>query len=89
MKLIPRFERILVKPVDAKESTRNGLVIPETQRDKPQEGVVVAFADGADVFADINVGSRVLFGKYAGSEIALDGELHVIMKAEEILGVFE
>jgi len=93
-KLRPLHDRILVKRVEEEEVRRGGIIIPDTAKEKPQEGKVVAVGpgrrdDGKLVALDVKAGDRVLFGKYAGSEIKIDGEEHLILREEDILGVVE
>lgn len=93
VKLTPLHDRILVRRVEQEETTRGGIVIPDTAKDKPQEGVVMAVGkgkineEGKVRPLDVKEGDRILFGKYAGSEIKLDGEEFVIMREDEVLGV--
>jgi chaperonin GroES len=94
-KLIPLHDRILVRRVEEAETTRGGLIIPDTAKDKPQEGEVVSVGkgkiaeDGTVRPLDVKAGDRILFGKYAGTEVKLDGEELVIMREEEVLGTIE
>src|SRR5690606_35629003 len=93
MKLRPLFDRVVVKRLDAEQKTAGGIIIPDSAKEKPMEGLVVAVGpgkrnDAGDLIAlDVSEGDKVLFGKYAGSEIKLDGEDHVILREDEILGV--
>jgi chaperonin GroES len=93
VKLTPLHDRILVRRVEQEETTRGGIVIPDTAKDKPQEGEVIAAGkgkineDGKLRPLDVKEGDRILFGKYAGSEIKLDGEEFVIMREDEVLGI--
>ena len=95
MKLRPLNDRVLVKRVPEETKTAGGLYIPETAKEKPGRGVVVAVgpgslrADGKRQEPTVKTGDQVLFGKYAGTEIKLDGEEHIILKEDEILGVLE
>ena len=95
MNIRPLHDRIVVKRVDQKEQMQGGLYIPDTAKEKPQEGEVVAVGkgkrleDGKVVPLDVQVGDRVLFGKYSGSDIKLDGDELLIMREDEILGVLE
>jgi chaperonin GroES len=92
-KLTPLHDRILVRRVEEAESTRGGIIIPDTAKDKPQEGEVIAVGKGKSndegkVFPlAVKEGDRILFGKYAGTEIKIDGEDFVIMREEEVLGI--
>ncbi|HJX01103.1 MAG TPA: co-chaperone GroES [Terriglobales bacterium] len=92
-KLTPLHDRILVRRIDEGESIRGGIIIPDTAKEKPQEGEVIAVGKGkknedGKVFPlDVQDGDRILFGKYAGTEIKIDGEELLIMREEEVLGV--
>ena len=92
-KLTPLGERVLVRRVQEAETVRGGIIIPDTAKEKPQEGVVVAVGTGRydkggqHVPMSVKEGDRVLFGKYAGSEIKIDGEEFLILKEEEIFGI--
>jgi chaperonin GroES len=92
-KLTPLHDRILVRRVEEQETVRGGIIIPDTAKEKPQEGEVIAVGKGKSneegkVFPlDVKAGDRVLFGKYAGTEIKIDGEEFVIMREEEVLGI--
>jgi len=90
----PLHDRVVVKRIEEEERTKGGIIIPDTAKEKPQEGRVVAVGpgrteDGKVIKPDIKAGDRILFGKYSGSEVILDGEEHVIMREEDILGVLE
>jgi len=93
MNFVPLHDRILVRRIEEQETTAGGLIIPDTAKDKPQEGEVLAVGkgkikeDGKALPLDVKAGDRVLFGKYAGSEITIDGELYLIMREEEVLGL--
>ena len=95
MKIRPLQDRILVKRLDQEEKTQGGIIIPETAKEKPQEGKVVAVGkgkpgdDGKLVPLDVKKGDRVLFGKYAGSEVTLEGEEHLILREEDVLGILD
>ena len=95
MKIRPLQDRVIVRRIEAKEErSAGGIIIPDTAKEKPQEGKVVAVGpgrrdDGKLVALDVKAGDRVLFGKYAGSEIKIDGEEHLILREEDILGVVE
>jgi len=95
MKLQPLEDRIVVRPNEAEETTVSGLVIPDTAKEKPQQGTVIAAGngkttdDGKRVPLDVKAGDRILFGKYAGQEITLDGEQYLIMKEDDVLAVIE
>ena len=92
-KLTPLHDRILVRRVEEAETTRGGIIIPDTAKDKPQEGEVIAVGKGKSndegkVFPlAVKEGDRILFGKYAGTEIKIDGDDFVIMREEEVLGI--
>jgi chaperonin GroES len=91
----PLHDRILVRRVESEEKTRGGIIIPDTAKEKPQEGEVVAVGAGARNEAgqiealDVKAGDRILFGKWSGTEIKIDGEDLLIMKESEVLGVLE
>jgi chaperonin GroES len=95
MKVRPLRDRILVKRIEEQEQVRGGIIIPDTAREKPQEGRVVAVGKGrvndkGETFPlDVKEGDTVLFGKYAGTEIKLDGEEYLIVKEDEVLGIIE
>ena len=95
MDIRPLHDRVLVKRIEEAESMRGGLVIPDTAKEKPQQGEVIAVGDGkileSGERASIGVkgGNRILFGKYSGSEIKIEGEEYLIVREDEILGVFE
>ncbi len=92
-KLTPLHDRILVRRVEEAESVRGGIIIPDTAKEKPQEGEVIAVGkgkvneEGKVRPLDVKAGDRILFGKYSGTEIKLDGEDFIIMREEEVLGV--
>src|SRR5437588_3573361 len=92
-KFTPLHDRVLVRRVEEAGTTRGGIIIPDSAKDKPQQGEVIAVGKGrknekGEVFAlDVKEGDTILFGKYAGSEIKLDGEEFLIMKEDEVLGV--
>src|SRR6516162_3294933 len=94
-KLTPLHDRIVVRRVEEAETTRGGIIIPDTAKDKPQEGEVISAGRGktndkGETFPlDVKAGDRVLFGKYAGTEIKIDGEDFLIMREEEVLGILE
>ena len=91
----PLHDRVVVKRVKEEEKTKGGIIIPETAQEKPQEGEVVAVGpgardeDGERVALDVEVGDRVLFGKWSGTEVKIDGEDLLIMKESDIMGVIE
>jgi chaperonin GroES len=90
----PLHDRVLVKRLDEQEQMRGGIIIPDTAKEKPQQGEVIAAGegkfreDGSRQPLDVRPGDRVLFGKYSGSEVKIDGEEYLIMREDEILGVF-
>jgi len=95
MKIRPLQDRVIVKRIAEEEKTKGGIIIPDTAKEKPQEGKVVAAGkgkvadDGKLIALEVKVGDKILFGKYSGTEIKLDGEEHLIMREEDILGVVE
>jgi len=96
MKLRPLYDRIVLKRIDTQDDkTQGGIIIPDSAKEKPQEGEVVAVGkgkrleDGKLVALDVQVGDRVLFGKYSGSEVKIDGVEYIIMREDEVLGVLE
>ncbi|XAZ26030.1 co-chaperone GroES (plasmid) [Sinorhizobium sp. B11] len=95
MSFRPLHDRILVRRVESQEKTRGGIIIPDTAKEKPQEGEVVAVGPGARDEAgqtqalDVKAGDRILFGKWSGTEIKIDGEDLLIMKESDVLGVIE
>ncbi|MCS6990402.1 MAG: co-chaperone GroES [Chitinophagales bacterium] len=85
----PNEDRVLVQPEPAEEKTAAGIIIPDTAKEKPQRGRVVAVGDGSkDKPVTVKVGDRVLYGKYAGTEITIDGEEYLIMRNSDIFGTF-
>jgi len=95
MNIRPLYDRIVVTRIEEKETLRGGLFIPDSAKEKPQEGEVIAVGhgkrleDGTIVALDVKAGDRILFGKYSGTEINVDGEEHLIMREDDILGVIE
>jgi chaperonin GroES len=95
MKIRPLQDRVIIRRIEDKEErSAGGIIIPDTAKEKPQEGKVVAVGpgrrdDGKLIAPDVKAGDRVLFGKYSGSEIKIDGEEHLILREEDILGVVE
>ena len=87
MKLRPLQDRVIVKRVAEEEKTKGGIIIPDTAKEKPIEGKVLE--DGKVRSLDVKAGDRILFTKYAGTEVKLDGEEHLIIREEDILGVVE
>jgi len=95
MKIRPLQDRVIVKRLEEEEKTKGGIIIPDTAKEKPQEGKVVAVGkgkvteDGKVIPLDVKVGDKILFGKYSGTEIKIGGEEHLIMREEDILGIIE
>src|ERR1700751_6004597 len=95
MNLRPLYDRIVVGRIEQKEQVQGGIIIPDAAKEKPQEGEVVAVGkgkrleDGSVVPLDVKAGDRILFGKYSGSDIKLDGEEYLIMREDEVLGILE
>jgi chaperonin GroES len=95
MKIRPLGDRIVVKRVKEEEKTKGGIIIPDTAKEKPLEGLVVAVGsgktlkDGSSRPLDVKVGDKVLFGKYTGTEVKLDGEEHVLLNEDDVLAVVE
>jgi chaperonin GroES len=95
MKFRPLHDRVVVRRVQSEERTAGGIIIPDTAKEKPQEGEVVAIGPGARdeagklVPLDVKVGDRILFGKWSGTEVKLDGEELLIMKESDIMGIIE
>jgi chaperonin GroES len=95
MKLRPLQDRIVVKRVAEETTTKGGIIIPDTAKEKPAEGKVVAVGngkvadDGKRIALEIKAGDRILFGKYSGSEVKIDGEEFLIMREDDVLGVIE
>jgi chaperonin GroES len=95
MKFNPLHDRILVKRMEEKEAVKGGIIIPDSAKEKQQEGVVVAVGNGKKteegkiIPLDVQAGDRILFGKYSGAEIKIDNEEFLILREEEVLGVVE
>jgi chaperonin GroES len=95
MNIRPLYDRIVVKRIENQETMQGGLYIPDSAKEKPQEGEVVAVGkgkrleDGKVIACDVKAGDRILFGKYSGSDIKLDGEEYLIMREDEVLGILE
>ena len=95
MKLRPLHDRILVQRVEEETTTKGGIIIPDTAKEKPAEGKVIAIGngktgdDGKKIPMDIKVDDRILFGKYSGTEVKVDGEEYLIMREDDILGIIE
>jgi chaperonin GroES len=95
VKIQPLGDRVLVKPVEQKETKRGGIIIPDSAKEKPQEGLVVATGkgkttdDGKTLAMDVKAGDKILYGKYSGSELKLDDEEYLIMHQDDILGILK
>jgi chaperonin GroES len=95
MKIRPLQDRILVKRVEAEQKTAGGIIIPDAAKEKPVEGEVIAVGNGKVLDngtlakPDVKVGDRILFGKYSGSEVKVDGKEHLILREDDILGVIQ
>jgi chaperonin GroES len=95
MKIRPLQDRIVVKRVEEEQKTKGGIIIPDSAKEKPMEGKVIAVGSGKLLDSgerskmDVKKGDRVLFSKYAGTEIKIDGEEHVIMREDDVLGIIE
>ncbi len=95
MKIRPLQDRIIVKRVEGEEKSKGGIIIPDTAKEKPQEGKVIAVGkgkvteDGKLQPMDVKKGDRVLFSKYAGTEVNIEGEEHLIIREDDVLGVLE
>jgi chaperonin GroES len=95
MKIRPLGDRVLIKRIKEEEKTKGGIIIPDTAKEKPQEGKVVAVGkgkmteEGKLLPLDVKAGDRILFGKYSGSEVKIEGEEHLILREDDILGILE
>ena len=95
MKIRPLQDRVIVKRIEGEEKTKGGIFIPDSAKEKPQEGMIIAVGPGkvADsgekIAMTVKEGDRILFSKYAGTEIKIDGEEHMIMREDDILGIVE
>jgi len=95
MKVKPLYDRVLVKRLEATEKHKGGIIIPDTAKEKPMEGKVVAVGsgklddEGKRIPLEVKVGNKILFGKYAGTEIKIDDDEHIILREDEILGIIE
>ena len=93
MNLRPLGDRVVLKPVEREEKTKSGIVLPDTAKEKPQEGLVVAVGNGkilengTKLTLEVKEGDRVLFGKYSGTEIKVDGEEYLIVREDDVLGI--
>lgn len=95
MKIRPLYDRIVVKRIEEQETSRNGIIIPDSAKEKPQEGEVIAVGhgkrleDGKIVPLEVKAGDRILFGKYSGSDTQLDGTEYIVMREDDVLGIFD
>ena len=94
MKIRPLGDRVVIKKLEAEETTKSGIVLPGTAKEKPQEAEIIAvgpggIVDGKEVKMEVKVGDKVLFSKYSGNEIKVDGEEYTILKQDDILAVVE
>jgi chaperonin GroES len=95
MKIKPLQDRVIVKRIDQEEQVRGGIVIPDTAKEKPQEGEIVAAGDGKvldsgqKLAMSVKTGDRILFGKYSGTEVKIDDEEYLIMREDEVLGILQ
>lgn len=93
MKIRPLYDRLVVQRIEESETVHNGIIIPDSAKEKPQEGEVIAAGngkrndDGTLIPLDVKAGDKILFGKYAGNEIKIDGEEYLIIREDEVLGV--
>ncbi len=89
----PMFDKVLIKPLEAKEQLKGGIIIPDTAKEKPQEGEVISLGSGKVLDNGtkqdfvVKVGDKVLFGKYSGTEVKIEGETYLIMREEDVLGI--
>jgi chaperonin GroES len=95
MKIRPLHDRVIVKRIDEEEKTKGGIIIPDTAKEKPAEGKIVAVGDGKILEngkkqpLEVKKGDKVLFGKYAGTDISIEGEEHLIMREEDIIAILD
>jgi chaperonin GroES len=95
MKIKPLQDRLVIKRIEEEEKTKGGIIIPDSAKEKPQEGRVVAIGDGKTLESGkkapltVKPGDKILFGKYSGTEIKIDGEEHLIMREEDVLAIVE
>jgi chaperonin GroES len=95
MNIRPLYDRIVVKRIDEKETTRSGIIIPDSAQEKPQQGEVMAVGhgkrleDGTLVALDVKIGDRVLFGKYSGTETKVVGTEYIVMREDDVLGILD
>ena len=93
MKVRPLHDRLIVRRIEEKESVRGGIIIPDTAKEKPQEGEVIAVGNGkildngTKLAPDVKAGDKILFGKYSGTDIKIDGEEYLILREDEVLAV--
>ena len=95
MKIKPLHDRVIVKRIEEQDTTKGGIIIPDTAKEKPAEGMIIAVGngsvsdDGTRQALEVKEGDKVLFGKYAGTEIKIDGEEHLIMREDDIIAIVE
>ena len=95
MKIKPLHDRLVVKRIEEEETTKGGIIIPDAAKEKPQEGMVVAVGDGKILESgqnaplSVKAGDKILFGKYSGTEIKIDGEEHLILREDDVLAIIE
>jgi chaperonin GroES len=95
MKIRPLHDRVIVQRIEEEAKTKGGIIIPDTAKEKPQEGKVIAVGagkileNGTKLILDVKVGDKILFGKYSGTEIKIEGEEYLMMREDDILGVIE
>jgi chaperonin GroES len=95
MKFRPLHDRIVIRRLDGEEKTKGGIIIPDTAKEKPQEGEIIAVGPGARdesgklIPLDVKAGDRILFGKWSGTEVKLDGQEYLIMKESDVMGIIE
>ena len=94
MKVQPLHDRVIVKRTEEEGKTKGGIIIPDTAKEKPQEGIITAVGsgkteDGKKIALEVKAGDRVLFSKYAGTEITIEGEEHLIMKEDDIIAIIK
>lgn len=93
MKIKPLHDRLVIRRIEAEEKTKGGIIIPDTAKEKPQEGEVIAIGlgarkeDGSRIPLDVSVGERILFAKWSGTEIKIDGEDFVVLKEADVIGI--
>ena len=89
MKLVPLGDRVVLKQLEAEETTKSGIVLPGQAQEKPQQAEVIAVVEGKEVKMEVAVGNKVIYSKYAGTEVKLDGEEYIIVKQSDILAIVE